>query len=163
MAFAFGGEKVSRAVLISIQPKWCRLIAVGSKTVEVRKTRPMGCFPFKVYIYCTKDNETKFWAENGIGNGKVVGHFTLNTIDEIVPNGIYNENSGTSEPRIINNFNDRNFNGYCLTNEQLKNYLGNNRGFGWRISELVFYDTPKELSEFGKTIPPQSWCYVDKE
>ncbi len=87
----------------------------------------------------------------------------MNTIDEIVPNGIYNENFGTSEPHIINNFNGRNFDGYCLTNEQLKNYLGNNRGFGWRISDLVFYDTPKELSDFGKKKPPQSWYYVNEE
>ena len=29
-----------KAVLISIQPKWCELIASGKKTVEVRKTKP---------------------------------------------------------------------------------------------------------------------------
>lgn len=29
-----------KAVLISIQPKWCELIASGKKTIEVRKTRP---------------------------------------------------------------------------------------------------------------------------
>lgn len=29
-----------KAVLISIQPKWCELIASGEKTLEVRKTRP---------------------------------------------------------------------------------------------------------------------------
>lgn len=43
-----------KAVLISIQPKWCGLIASGKKTVEVRKTRPKLDVPFKVYIYCTK-------------------------------------------------------------------------------------------------------------
>lgn len=45
------------AVLISIQPKWCELIASGKKTVEVRKTRPKLETPFKVYIYCTKAKE----------------------------------------------------------------------------------------------------------
>ena len=43
-----------RAVLISIQPKWCELIASGKKTVEVRKTKPKIDAPFKCYIYCTK-------------------------------------------------------------------------------------------------------------
>ena len=43
-----------KAVLISIQPKWCELIANGKKTVEVRKTKPKLETPFKVYIYCTK-------------------------------------------------------------------------------------------------------------
>ena len=43
-----------KSVLISIQPKWCELIASGKKTVEVRKTKPKLETPFKVYIYCTK-------------------------------------------------------------------------------------------------------------
>lgn len=29
-----------REVLISVRPKYCKLIANGEKTVEVRKTRP---------------------------------------------------------------------------------------------------------------------------
>ena len=45
---------MSKAVLISVQPKWCELIASGKKTVEVRKTRPRVDTPFKCYIYCTK-------------------------------------------------------------------------------------------------------------
>ena len=31
---------MSKAVLISIRPKWCELIANGKKTIEVRKSRP---------------------------------------------------------------------------------------------------------------------------
>lgn len=45
-----------KSVLISIQPKWCELIASGKKTVEVRKTRPKLDVPFKCYIYCTQNN-----------------------------------------------------------------------------------------------------------
>lgn len=44
-----------QAVLISIQPGWCELIASGKKTVEVRKTMPLLPAPFKAYIYETKD------------------------------------------------------------------------------------------------------------
>ena len=43
-----------RAVLLSIQPRYCELIASGKKTVEVRKTRPKLETPFKCYIYCTQ-------------------------------------------------------------------------------------------------------------
>ena len=46
-----------KAVLISIQPKWCELISNGKKTIEVRKTRPMLETPFKCYIYCTKPSK----------------------------------------------------------------------------------------------------------
>lgn len=52
---------MNKAVLISIQPKWCELIASGKKTVDVRKTKPKIDVPFKCYIYCTNkkkgDNE----------------------------------------------------------------------------------------------------------
>ena len=46
-----------KAVLISIQPKWCELIASGKKTVEVRKTKPKIETPFKCYIYMTDNKE----------------------------------------------------------------------------------------------------------
>ena len=42
---------------MSIQPKWCELIASGKKTIEVRKTKPKFETPFKVYIYCTNNKK----------------------------------------------------------------------------------------------------------
>lgn len=44
---------MNKSVLISIQPKWCELIASGKKTIEVRKKAPKCDTPFKCYIYCT--------------------------------------------------------------------------------------------------------------
>ena len=86
-----------KSVLISIQPKWCELIASGKKTVEVRKTKPKLETPFKVYIYCTKDKwqhlvqmpdksyriyngkeygkYDKSLIFGGEANGKVIGEF----------------------------------------------------------------------------------------
>ena len=46
-----GNGMTDGAVLISIKPKYCELIASGKKTVEVRKTRPKIPTPFKGYIY----------------------------------------------------------------------------------------------------------------
>lgn len=37
-----------KAVLLSIQPRWCGLITNGKKTIEVRKTRPKIDTPFKM-------------------------------------------------------------------------------------------------------------------
>jgi predicted transcriptional regulator len=45
------------AVLLSIRPEWCALIAGGKKTVEVRKTRPKLETPFKAYIYETSGDQ----------------------------------------------------------------------------------------------------------
>lgn len=66
---------MSKAVLISIQPKWCGLIANGAKTIEVRKTRPHLAGPFKCYIYCTKPK--KYFTA---GCGKVIGEFVCNKL-----------------------------------------------------------------------------------
>lgn len=46
------------AVLISIRPKYCELIANGSKSIEIRKSRPKFETPFKCYIYCTKPSKS---------------------------------------------------------------------------------------------------------
>lgn len=45
---------MSKAVMISIRPKWCGKICSGEKTIEVRKTSPKLETPFKCYIYRTK-------------------------------------------------------------------------------------------------------------
>jgi predicted transcriptional regulator len=169
-----------KAVLISIQPKWCELIASGKKTVEVRKTKPKLETPFKVYIYCTKDKQFTFCTDNGeqythIGNGKVIGEFVCDNIGEII---------WTSNPTRLNWKNVYNEES-CLTDNELYEYSGGDLFYEWRISDLVIYDKPKELSEFFKacdkpsgtdcsecvdarlqsckslTRPPQSWCYVE--
>lgn len=44
---------MSKAVMLSIRPKWVEKIANGEKTIEVRKTKPKLDTPFKCYIYCT--------------------------------------------------------------------------------------------------------------
>ncbi len=48
---------MSKAVLISIRPKWVEKIANGEKTIEVRKTKPKGLDEF------TRLRETKFGSE----------------------------------------------------------------------------------------------------
>ena len=55
-----------KAVLISIQPKWCAKIASGEKTVEIRKTAPKIEAPFKCYIYCTLPPQEELFTHGGI-------------------------------------------------------------------------------------------------
>lgn len=175
---------MSKSVLISIQPKWCKLIAHGKKTVEVRKNRPKLETPFKVYIYCTygkvNNRESLLYCSKNFGisttkksydyilaarahtilSGKVIGEFVVDYIDSILAHGIYDEKSGTSKPYAI--MNNSTLDESCLTDEEIQKYLSDIRGFGWHISDLVIYDKPKELSEFGKAKAPQSWCYIEK-
>ena len=133
-------SKTMKAVLISIQPKWCELIASGKKTIEVRKTRPKIDTPFKCYIYCTIGNGVKgdYLVPSGIQCGKVIGEFVCDKIQEITYTQIYNfgryKDVCEAETR--------------LDFYALDDYLKQKNGYGWHISNLVIYDKPKELSEF---------------
>lgn len=164
------------AVLLSVRPKWCELIASGKKTVEVRKTRPKIETPFKCYIYQTADGRTNSVdiLENNLS--KVIGEFVC---ESIYP--IRYEMDGFAD------FID------CKTScLKPKDFIAYGKGkplYGWHISDLVIYDKPKELNEFYLkkkcnsckrsgyessaciydedcivpvviTRPPQSWCYV---
>lgn len=168
-----------KSVLISIRPEWCHVIASGKKTVEVRKTKPKLETPFKVYIYCTKDEPMyrsgdKFWCPNDeCGNGKVIGEFVCDTIitDKTFVHGALFRAAA------------------CMSDAEAAAYCVNNEMYGWHISDLVIYSEPRELSEFAHTKeyvdrirnsvvhweygtddecarplrrPPQSWCYVEE-
>ena len=76
------------AVLISIHPKYCKLIADGKKTIEVRKSVPKLERPFKVYIYETRAKyKTRLFDIECIcqGKGKVIGEFVCDRIDTYIP------------------------------------------------------------------------------
>lgn len=149
MAFAFGGGKMSKSVLMSIQPEYCQLIADGYKIAEVRKNFPKLETPFKVYIYCTNGKGHTL----DIAKGKVVGEFLCEFIEKFP----YDTNRYFIEAA------DQLCAEACLDENDLYRYLNGATPYAWYISDLVIYETPKELSEFGKTKPPQSWCYVNKE
>ena len=155
------------AIMLSIQPKWCGLIANGKKTVEVRKTKPIIKTPFKVYIYCTKDIKLRFWtgkrysyadershnAFDKCGNGKVIGEFVCDAI--ISHCEMANADIAEQQGRI--------------RREALSEYSNGKQLYGWHISNLIIFDEPRELSEFCSpdtkqplTRPPQSWHYVKR-
>lgn len=179
---------MSKAVMLSIRPKWCEKIARGEKTIEVRKTRPKLDTPFKCYIYCTLQGCNEFfrvdlgrdvakwnrgkWADR---KGKIIGEFTCDRIYELAP---------------LNHAPDDVEKQACLTREEIVNYL-KGTGYGWHISAMKIYDKPRELSEFRRSCPnswycescsmywgnngtcgneslqiksaPQNWCYVEEK
>lgn len=177
---------MSKAVMLSIRPKWCEKIVNGEKTIEVRKTRPKLQTPFKCYIYCTMDHpyisvscmelDKLNYRTNTVGrcNGKVIGEFTCDRIykidkdstDFLFKAGGLSVYKQAAEEKC----------GLCvaMTDDELHGYLGHCQGYGWHISDLLIYDQPRELSEFTglRTFkggfelrkidrPPQSWCYVE--
>lgn len=140
-----------KSVLISINPKWCELIASGEKTVEVRKTKPKLKTPFKAYIYCTDEKGRAFFTkgENGnyaparLGNRKIIGEFVCDKIYDITPHF----DTPTFPNQYICGWDyGKEFD--CLSFEELTSYLNGKKGYGWHITDLVVYDKPRELSEF---------------
>ena len=195
---------MSKAVLISIRPKWCELIANGTKTVEVRKSRPKLHTPFKCYIYCTQDKHLAFMQNQtgtnlvacmdattgisvggAIGNGKVIGEFTCDRIDEYDDDTIF-----SFRHEDYARWNDFGLDRACMHPEDFQNYADGKWLYGWHISGLKIYDKPRELREFKKINrdcfyadlglakrdcpdcknsgcflerPPQSWCYAEED
>ena len=75
-----------KSILQPIKPKYCELIAVGLKTKEVRKTKPKLPTPFKVYIYQSKHKwPHKIFERLGLYQGKVIGEYVCNRVEEIIP------------------------------------------------------------------------------
>lgn len=181
---------MAKAVLISIRPEWVEKIANGEKTIEVRKTQPKLETPFKCYIYCTNKRPFLVWGDvfrgdwvmeftrlSGYGraeadrtwdvfNGHVAGEFTCNRVDAIAP---------ATEPYGIYNVDDDFVAQTRLVDGALWDYGKGATLYGWHISKLQIYDSPKQLSEFTwlrtkrdsmklYTLerPPQSWCYVEE-
>ena len=176
---------MSKAVMLSIRPKWCQKIASGEKTIDVRKTKPKLETPFKCYIYCTLPKyphedfiTTDYPMPQFYGGGKVIGEFTCDRIDRLAP---------ANEPYGIYDIDDDYVLQTCLENGALWDYGHGIPLYGWHISDLRIYDTPRELSEFRRATdpcdschaeytwectgckklsgdikrPPQSWCYVE--
>lgn len=180
---------MSKAVMISIRPKWCEKICNGEKTIEVRKTRPKLETPFKCYLYRTKGTVPHIikdkWVQMEVG-GTVIGEFTCDRIykidkdstDFLFKAGGLSVYKQAAEEKC----------GLCvaMTDDELHGYLGHYQGYGWHISNLKIYDPLKELSEFSRPFencidkvcdefgcascenggyikrPPQSWCYVEE-
>lgn len=175
---------MSKAAMLSIRPKWCEKIASGEKTIEVRKTRPKLDTPFKCYIYCTQSGVALgAWGKHG----KVIGEFTCDRIDEYDDDTIF-----SFRHEDYARWNDFGLDRACMHPEDFQNYADGKWLYGWRISDLKIYDTPKELTEFHTwkkckscsksgyestaciydencmvpvaiTKAPQSWCYVEDD
>ena len=155
---------MSKSVLISVQPKWCELIANGGKTVEVRKSAPKMPTPFKCYIYCTlgkpKDPHELLEIHCADGkirkaNGRVIGEFVCKKITYLgnvatdpwkcLLGGIHEDNKRLVTDKA------------CLTEKEMLQYKGQ---YGWHISDLAIYDEPKALNEFIRPCENDLYCEV---
>ena len=125
---------MAKAVLISIRPEWVEKIFSGEKILELRKTKPKLETPFKCYIYCTKVcAHLKAQPDShSVGNGHVVGEFVCDT---------YVTDKTFGHDALFNA-------GACMSEDEVVEYSAGNELYGWHISDLEIYDTPRAISEF---------------
>ena len=171
---------MSKAVMLSIRPKWCEKIIIGEKTIEVRKTRPKLETPFMCYIYCTSgrpdlnipispERLMQDYLDTGsmkslncpLGNGKVIGEFTCERIYKIDKDstdflfkaeGLSVYKQAAEEKCGLR---------VAMTDDELHGYLGHCQGYGWHISDLRIYGAPRELSEFQRATNPCDSCHAE--
>lgn len=163
---------MKKAVLISIQPKWCKDIANLIKRIEVRKKAPKLQTPFKAYIYCTqaKNEFEQLLLHLGdnwrLGNGKVIGEFVCDKVDTYDYHkgltkfgGELGLPIGTYDSYMI--FED-DYKAMCLTYDEVKGCGKGKTLYGLHISQLKIYDKPKKLGEFKNCAYPKAKCLNTK-
>ena len=135
-----------KAVMLSLRPQWCEKIFNGSKSIEVRKSRPSIPTPFKVYVYQTKHNGGKAIVSEVLNSvysgGKVIGSFVC---DDVITD-FRGEHSDDFAKYAL------------LSLDEQKKYGGNKLLYGWHITEPTLFEKPRGLGEFKHKIKvPWAW------
>ena len=180
----------NRAVLISERPKHACNVLNGIKTREIRKTKPTIKLPATVLMYVTQagdiaritslpkdrfvleknitENDFKSMRSDYSAKGMVVAQFTLKRVEPIKCGWRYEdclyhyETNEMDEKELLKRS--------CLSMLELVEYLGrdgktisNIVGYAWHIDDLIIFDNPRPLSDFGIEKAPQSYGYVEVE
>lgn len=122
-------------VMLAVRPKWLRLIFRGMKDVELRKNMPNTAEPFLVYLYETKSQG---------GRGAVIGQCLCYCAARV---------AGPSEMTELQKSS-------CVTFAEMLEYSPQRHICAWYLGEVKKFKEPHQLSEYGISHAPQSWCYV---
>ena len=130
--------------------------------------------PFKVYIYCTKNNRKyalHTYINSGCGRKEfgIIGHWRSgkDVVDVNSHLSAHRYNAYLAEGKVIGEFvcdkiyfrncEIHDFDSItleelselsCVSEDELLRYADKGNLYGWHISDLVIYDKPRELSEF---------------
>lgn len=119
-------------ILLSINPKHVENIFNGNKKYEYRKIR-------------CKKNVDKIIIYSTAPIMKVVGEATVKKVIEDTPENIWEMT-------------------HCESGINLeffrKYYEGRKKAVAYQLSSIIEYDSPKNLSEYGLKMAPQSFSYI---
>lgn len=141
-------------IILSIHPKWAKLIYEGQKTVEWRKVIPSCLLP----IYSMHDAIRVYLYETAPVK-KVTGYFVCRDVARLTMSEPPWENAEIhpAAEKVINKG--------CVPLDDLKKYAGKKAVvYGLKVMYCSkFFNGPKTLEDFGLERPPQSWCYTEVE
>lgn len=120
-------------MLLSIKPKYAKVILEGKKQYEFRKSKPKSGV-----------NRIIFYASSP--QKQVVGEATIERIIEGTPKDIW-EIAKTAAG---------------ITKEFYYSYYdGKDKAIAYKLKDVVIYDKPKNLEDYGIMQAPQSFIYLD--
>lgn len=123
-----------KAVLLSIKPEFAYKIFDGTKKYEFRKQIFKDSSIKKVIVYSSSPEQ------------KVIGEFKIDTILRDTPSAIWlqtRDYSGISQA-----FYDEYF-------------RGRQNAYAIKVASTRIYEQKKDLSDFDRMFPPQSFAYVE--
>lgn len=120
-------------ILISIRPEYVEKIILGLKRYEYR-TKVAKKDIDAIIIYCTYPTK------------KVLAEVKIQSILSDTPEGLWEKTKS-----------------YSGTTKEFfdKYFSGKEKAYAYELGEVIRYNQPKELKEFGFTFPPQSYVYVN--
>ena len=121
-------------ILMSIKPEFVKKILSGEKEFEFRKV-------------CCNDNVKKLIIYSTNPVKKVVGEANIVDIVKGTPFSVWEKTRHKSG--ITKDFFD-------------KYYDGHKKAVAYKLANVRCYDKPKKLRDFGISVAPQSFVYLDK-
>lgn len=120
------------AMLLSIKPKYAKVILEGKKQYEFRKSRPKGGVD-RIIFYASSPQK------------EVVGEATIDKILEGTPKEIWE--IAKTAAGITKKF-------------YFSYYAGKDKAIAYKLKDVVIYEKPKALSDYGIHQAPQSFVYL---
>lgn len=120
-------------MLLSIKPEYAKAILDGRKKYEFRKRKCRGSVS-KIILYSTAPES------------RVVGEAEIEDIIEGDPSEVWEKTkdaAGITKEK------------YC------RYYHGYSKAVVYKLKNVIAYDQPKELSDYGINHVPQSFVYID--
>lgn len=120
------------AILLSIKPKYAKVILEGKKQYEFRKSRPKDGVDQIIFYASSPQKE-------------VVGEATIDKILEGTPTEIWE--IAKTAAGITKRF-------------YFSYYAGKDKAIAYKLKDVVVYEKPKALSDYGIRQAPQSFVYL---